>query len=94
MQESIYYILLAQQDKIKNIWTIKLIFSDDFDFYLNKIIAPITNDKNGIDTHSTSKLLSYDFNNLRLDLNENTYKIRHAIILNDQYVLEVSQSSD
>ena len=71
-----------------------MIFSDNFDFCLNKIIAPITNDKDDIDTHSTSKFLSYDFNNLRLDLNENTYKIRHAIILNEQYVLEVSQSSD
>ena len=44
--------------------------SDDFDFYLNEIIAPITNDKDVMNTHSTSKFLFYHFNNLRLDLKE------------------------
>ena len=63
--------------------------SDDFDFHLNQIIAPITNDKDGIDIHSTSKFLFYHFNNLRLNSNEESYKIRHTIILDDQYRLKI-----
>ena len=63
MQENINDFLLAQQDK-----------TDNFDFYLNEIIAPITNDKDDMDTHSTSKFLFYHFNNLRFGLNENARK--------------------
>lgn len=52
----------------------KIDLTDDFEFYLNEIIAPITNDKDDMDTNSTSKFLFYHFNNLRLDQNEDTYK--------------------
>ena len=90
MQEIIYDFLLAQQDETKKLMDYEIDLSDNFDFYLNEIIAPITNDKNDMDTHSTSKFLFYHFNNLRLDLNKNAYKIRHAIILDDQYTLGIT----
>ena len=67
---------------------------DNFDFYLNEIIAPITNDKDDMDTHNMSKFLFYHFNNLRLDLKVDAYKIRHTIVSDDQYTLEVLQSRD
>ena len=68
--------------------------SDNFDFDLNEIIASITNDKDDTDTHSTSKYLFCHFNNLRLNLNKDAYKIRNTIVLHDQYMLEVLQSRD
>ena len=68
--------------------------SDDFDFYLNEIIAPFTNDKDDMDNNSTPKFLFYHFTNLRLNLNEDTYKLRHTIVSGNQYILEVLQSRD
>ena len=51
----------------------KIDLTDDFEFYLNEIIAPITNDKDDMDTNSTSKFLFYHFNNLRhIFLDEDT----------------------
>ena len=73
MQESIYDFLLAQQNETKKIMEFETDLSDDFDFYLNEIIAPITNNKDDIDTNSTTKFLFYHFNNLRLNLNKDTY---------------------
>lgn len=60
--------------KQKKLMYYKIDLTDDFEFYLNEIIAPITNDKDDMDTNSTSKFLFYHFNNLRLDQNEDTYK--------------------
>ena len=68
--------------------------SGNFDFYMNEVIAPITNDKDDMDTHSTCKLLFYHFNSLKLNLNEDTYKIRSTIVSDDLYVLEVLQSRE
>ena len=84
MQERIYDFLLAQQDETKKLMDYKIDLTDDFDFYLNEIIAPITNDKDDLDTNSTSKFLFYHFNNLRHNfLDEDTYKIRHTIVSDD-----------
>ena len=95
MQERIYDFLLAQQDETKKLMDYKIDLTDDFDFYLNEIIAPITNDKDDLDTNSTSKFLFYHFNNLRHKfLDEDTYKIRHTIVSDDQYALDVLQSRD
>ena len=95
MQERIYDFLLAQQDETKKLMDYKIDLTDDFDFYLNEIIAPITNDKDDLDTNSTSKFLFYHFNNLRHNfLDEDTYKIRHTIVSDDQYALDVLQSRD
>ena len=95
MQERIYDFLLAQQDETKRLMDYKIDLTDDFDFYLNEIIAPITNDKDDLDTNSTSKFLFYHFNNLRHNfLDEDTYKIRHTIVSDDQYALDVLQSRD
>ena len=80
MQESSYYFLFAQQNETKKLMDYEIDLSDNFDFYLNELIAPITNNKDDVDTHSTSKFLLYHFNNLRLDLKENTYKMRHTIV--------------
>ena len=51
-------------------------FSDDFDFYLNEIIAQGQRWYG----YSEYKFLFYHFNDLRLGLNEDAYKIRHTIV--------------
>ena len=54
----------------------------------------MTDDKFDIDTNRTSKLLFYHFNNLRRDLGEEPYKVRHTTVLDNQHTLENSQSKD
>ena len=85
---------LHSRTKQKKLMDYEIDLSDNFDFYLNKIIALTTNDKDDMDTLSTYKFLFGHFNNLRFDLNEGTYKIRHTIILDDQYTMELLQSKD
>ena len=59
MQESIYDFLPEQNGKTKNNMDYEIDLSDNFDFYLNEIIAHITNDKDDMDTHSTPKFSFY-----------------------------------
>ena len=65
MRESIYSFMHAQQDETKKLLDFDLDNNDNFEFYLNEIIAGVTDDEYDIDTHSTSKFLFYHFNNLR-----------------------------
>ena len=67
MKENIYSFMNAQQDETKKIIYFDWDINDDFEFYLNEVIAGVTDDKFDIDTHSTSKFLSYHVNNLRCD---------------------------
>ena len=89
------FFYLWSKMKQKKLMDYKIDLTDDFDFYLNEIIAPITNDKDDMNTNSTSKFLFYHFNNMRHNfLDEDTYKIRHTIVSDDQYALDVLQSRD
>ena len=94
MGEIIYDFLLALQDETKKLMDYKTNFLDDFDFYLNEVIAPIANNKDAMDSNRMSKLFFYYFNNLRRHLNEDAYKIRHTILSDKQYALEVLQTRD
>ena len=69
----------AQQDETKKFIDFDLYINNDFEFYFNEVIVGVTDDKFDIDTHSTSKFLFYHFNDLRLDLGEKAYKVRHTI---------------
>ena len=71
----------------------ELDISDDFEFYLNEIIAGITDNKFDMDMHRTCKFLFYHFNNLRHDLGEEAYKIRHTIVSDNQHT-ETLQSKN
>ena len=59
-----------------------------------EIINPITEDRNDLHTHSASKFLFYHFNSLMCYLNEETYKIRHTLISDHKYAMEVLQSKN
>ena len=62
MRESIYSFLHAQQDETKKFIDFDLDSHDDFEFYLNEVIAGVTDKRSDIDTHSTSRFLFYYFN--------------------------------
>ena len=68
MRESIYSFMHAQQDETKKVIDFDSDINDDFEFYLNEVIASVTDGKFDIDTHSTSTFLFYHFNNLRRNL--------------------------
>ena len=94
MRGTIYSFMNAQQDKTKKLIDFDLDIKNDLEFYLNKVVAGVTDDKFDIDTHSTSKFLLYHFNNLRCDLGEEPYKIKYTIVSDNQPPLEVLQSKD
>ena len=56
MRESIYSFMDAQQDETKKFIDFDLDMIDDFEFYLNEVIACVTDDKFDIDTYSTRSL--------------------------------------
>ena len=94
LEENIYDYLLVQQNETKNHFDYDINFTGDFVSYINEITNLITNDGDDLHTHSTSKFLLYHFNNLMRDLNEETYKIRHTLVSDEKYVLEVLQSKN
>ena len=49
----------AQQDENKKLMDFEFDISDNFELYLNKIIAGITKDKFDMDMHTMSKFLFY-----------------------------------
>ena len=62
---------------------------------INEIINPITDDRDDLHIQSAFKFLCYHFNNLIDGLNEDTYKIiRHTLISDNKYALEVLQSTN
>ena len=54
MRESIYSFMHAQQDETKKLMDFELDISCDFEFYLNEIIAGITDNKFDMNMYSTS----------------------------------------
>ena len=91
MRERIYSFMHAQQDETKKFIDFDLDINSDFEFYLNEVIAGVTEDKFDIDANTISKFLFYHFNNLRRDLGEEIYKVRHTIVSDDQHALECLQ---
>ena len=80
--------------KQKKLLDYEINFTGDLDSYINEIINPINEDRNDLHTHSASKFLCYHFNNLVCYLNEETYKIRHTLISDHKYAMEVLQSKN
>ena len=58
------------------------------------MITGVTDDKFDMNIHSTSKFSFYHFSNLRRNLGEKPYNVRHTIILDNQHALENLQSKD
>lgn len=65
MSESLYGFLCAQQDLTKKILIVKVLINNDFDCYVKETLANISNNRNNMNSNSTSKFLFYTL--IRLD---------------------------
>ena len=79
MRENIKVLCIHSRTNLKKLIDLDLDINNNFEFYLNEVIVGMTDDKFDTDTHRTSKFLFYHFNNLRRNLEEETYKVRHTI---------------
>ena len=95
MRENIYSFMHVQQDETKKFINFDIDINDGLEFYLNEMIAGVSDNKFDIDTHSTSKfLLRCDLENLRHDLSEEACKVRYAILSDNLHSLQSLQSKD
>ena len=60
--QSIYNILIAQQDDTKKLMDVEFIVFDGYSFYVEQFLIGITNDLFDVLSNSTSKFLFYHFN--------------------------------
>ena len=67
---------------------------EDWHFYINDYSADITNNKSDMLTHVNSKFLYYNFSNYQNVISEETFKVKHKIIADDNYALEKMQSKN
>ena len=90
--ESFYNFLRNQQDLSKKELDIEISVGNDFDFYVKEILSNAVDDQYDLHTNSTSKFLFYNFNTFRQAHRLAPLKIRHSIIANDDFALNVVQS--
>ena len=93
-KEIIYYFLSAHEDNTKLSMEIEYAGLEDWHFYVNDCLANTTNDKFDMLMHVNLQFLFHNFNNYQNLIGEETYKIKHAIIVNDNYTLEKMQSKN
>ena len=89
--ESFYDFLRNQQDLSKKELDIEISVGNDFDFYVKEILSNVVDDQYDLQTNSTSKFLFYNFNTFRQTQRLAPLKIRHSIIANDDFALNVVQ---
>ena len=90
--ETLYDFLKRQQDLNKKELKINLRIGDDFNYYVREILTNIKDDTFDLNSHSTSKFLSYNFNTFRSLLGKEIFTPRHSIIANEEYALETLQN--
>ena len=71
---------------------IEISVGNDFYFYVKEILSNVVDDQYDLHTKSMSKLLFYSFNTFRQKQRLALLKIRHSIIANDDFALNVVQS--
>ena len=90
--ESFYDFLRNQQDLSKKELDIEISVGNNFYFYVKEILSNVVDDQYDLHTNSTSKSLFYNFNTFRQTQRLAPLKIRHSIIANDDFALNVVQS--
>ena len=90
--ETLYDFLKRQQDLNKKELKVNLPIGDDFNYYVREILTNIKDDTFDLNSHSTSKFLFYNFNTFRSLLGKEIFTLRHSIIANEEYALEILQN--
>ena len=91
--ESIYDFLLKQQDETKRELYPEVLVGNDFEFYVNELLANVQDNDYDLHTNSTSKFLLYNCNTLRLANRLKPLSIRHSQIVTNEKAISILQSN-
>ena len=91
--ESIYDFLLKQQDETKRELYPEVIVGNDFEFYVNELLANVQDNDYDLHTNSTSKFLLYNCNTLRLANRLKAISVRHSQIVTNEKAISILQSN-
>ena len=92
--ESIYDFLLKQQDETKKELLVEVLVGNDFEVYVNELLANVQDNDYDLHTNSTAKFLFYNFNTFRLTRRLNPLTVRHSQIITDEKAISILQSND
>ena len=87
--ESIYDFLLKQQDETKRELYPEVLVSNDFEFYVNELLANVQDNDYDLHTNSTAKFLLYNCNTLRLANRLKPISIRHSQIVTNEKAISI-----
>ena len=91
--ESIYDFLLKQQDESKRELYPEVIVGNDFEFYVNELLANVQDNDYDLHTNSTSKFLLYNCNTVRLANRLKPISVRHSQIVSNEKAISILQSN-
>ena len=91
--ESIYDFLLKQQDETKRELYPEVLVGNDFEFYVNELLANVQDNDYDLHTNSTAKFLLYNCNTLRLSNRLKPLSIRHSQIVSNEKAISILQSN-
>ena len=91
--ESIYDFLLKQQDETKRELYPEVLVGNDFEFYVNELLANVQDNDYDLHTNSTAKFLLYNCNTLRLANRLKPLSIRHSQIVSNEKAISILQSN-
>ena len=91
--ESIYDFLLKQQDETKKELYPEVLVGNDFEFYVNELLANVQDNDYDLHTNSTAKFLLYNCNTYRLSNRLKPLSIRHSQIVTNEKAISILQSN-
>ena len=91
--ESIYDFLSKQQDETKKELYPEVLVGNDFEFYVNELLANVQDNDYDLHTNSTSKFLLYNCNTLRLSNRLKPLGVRHSQIVTNEKAISILQSN-
>ena len=91
--ESIYDFLLKQQDETKRELYPEVLVGNDFEFYVNELLANVQDNDYDLHTNSTAKFLLYNCNTLRLANRLKPLSVRHSQIVTNEKAISILQSN-
>ena len=91
--ESIYDFLLKQQDETKKELYVEVLVGNDFEFYVNELLANVQDNDYDLHTNSTAKFLLYNCNTLRLANRLKPLSVRHSQIVTNEKAISILQSN-
>ena len=92
--ESIYDFLLKQQDETKKELQVEVLVGNDFEVYVNELLANVQDNDYDLHTNSTAKFLFYNFNTFRLARRLNPLTVRHSEVVTNEQAISILQSNN